>query len=85
MAKILIYQPDGPYSCELDSGAMGVKIGEAFLGVAFVTDSGEKLSVSMRDNGFEVHYTGDFGETGFDAGWTEFKNGNVTHLERKTE
>lgn len=77
MSLIKVSHPDGPYSSELDTGVMDVEIREAFLGVGFVTENGERLAVSMRDGGYEVHYTGDFGETGFDAGWFRFNNGVV--------
>lgn len=77
MAKIILSEPDGPYECTINTEVMRVDIKEAFLGVCFVTENGEKLSVSMKDSGFEVHYTGDFGETGFDAGWVELKNGII--------
>lgn len=77
--QIEIKQPEGPYSCTVDTGVMDVSITEAFVGAAFITETGEKLSVCMRDNGFEVRYSADFGGTGFDTGWTEFKNGTITH------
>jgi len=73
--KVEISEPDGPYSCNLDTGVMDVTLREVFNGVRFETEGGEMLSVCMRDNGFEVHYWGDFGETGFDCGWVEFKDG----------
>jgi len=79
MAIIKLKQPNGPYKPTIDTDAMNIEIREAYLGVSFVTEQGERLSVSMRDNGFEVHYTGDFGEQGFDAGWTTFNNGSITH------
>lgn len=76
--KIELKEPDGPYSCAIDTGVMSVELRETFLGVKFVTESGEKLSVSMRDNGFEVHYYKDDSETkGFDTGLTEFKDGFI--------
>lgn len=78
MSKIILKQPGGPYKCEIDTEVMEVEIRNAFIGVSFITDSGEKLSVSMRDNGFEVHYSGDFGEQGFNAGWTDFKEGKIS-------
>lgn len=77
MSKIKLSQPEGPYHADIDTGAMKVELRETFLGVAFITEGGERLSVCMRDNGFEVHYTGDFGATGFDAGWFEFKDGKA--------
>lgn len=77
MARISISEPDGPYHCVIDTQVMNVEIRETFLGVAFVAESGERLSVSMRDNGFEILYSGDFGEKGFDCGLTEFKDGTI--------
>lgn len=56
--KIKISEPDGPYSCELDPGVMEVELREVFLGVGFVTESGQRLSVSMRDGGFELMLRG---------------------------
>lgn len=56
MSKIIIKEPKGPYLCALDTDAMTVTIREAYLGVGFLSDSGEKLSVSMRDSGFELQY-----------------------------
>lgn len=75
--EIKIEEPDGPYSATIDTGVMRTTIREAFLGVMFETDGGEKLAVSMRDNGFEVIYSGDFGQTGFNVGVTEFKDGQI--------
>lgn len=80
--KIHLSEPHGPYHCDIDTDVMQVTLREVFLGVAIMTDRGEKLSVSMRDNGFEVHYTGDFGETGFDSGWVEFKDGLISPMAR---
>jgi hypothetical protein len=77
LAKIHLQEPDGPYACDLDTGVMVVELKEVFLGVQFITEEGEKLSVSMRDGGFEVHYTGEFGEKGFDAGWWRFNNSSI--------
>ena len=70
---INLSEPDGPYGCEIDPGVMDVQLREVFLGVRFVTEGGAQLSVSMRDDGFEVHYWGE----GFDCGWTHFQNGTV--------
>jgi hypothetical protein len=68
MAKICISEPDGPYRCELDTGAMRVEIRETFLGVGLTSADGERLSVSMRDTGFEICYAGR---------WYELKGGSV--------
>lgn len=53
--------------------ALSVVITEAFNGVDFCTEDGNHLAVSMRDDGYEVHYYG----KDFDAGWTEFKSGRL--------
>lgn len=66
MAKIILSEPDGPYKTTIDTEVMKVELREVFLGVSFVTDNGEKLAVSMRDDGFEVIYKGVM---------YEFKNG----------
>lgn len=85
MGRIVLSEPEGPYSCTLDTGVMNVKLIEVFKGVQFVADSGEKLSVSMRDNGFEVHYEGvdSIGDK-FDAGWFAFKDGNAYPRKKET-
>lgn len=82
--KISIKQPNGQYKCFFDTEVMEVTIREAFIGPRFVTSSGEELVVIMRDDGFEVHYSGEIGETGFDAGWMDFKNG-VRTVRGKTD
>lgn len=81
MAKLYIHEPDRPYHAVIDTEAMAVEIRDAFIGLTFITDDGEKLVVCMRDGGFEVHYSGDFGEKGFDGGWTEFKAGRILRQE----
>lgn len=65
MSIITLREPDGPYKCEIDTDVMRVEIREAYLGVAFVTEEGQKLSVCMRDGGFEVRHN--------DGNWVEFK------------
>jgi hypothetical protein len=77
VAKIILQIPDNPYHCILDTDVMDVELRDVFLGVRFITEDGEMLSVCMRDGGFEVHYTGNFGDKGFDAGWFEFKGSHV--------
>lgn len=57
MPEITIKTPNGPYVAKLDTEAMDVEIRKAFLGVRFVTENGEELSVCMRDSGFELVYT----------------------------
>lgn len=59
MTRIALSEPEGPYGCVIDSGAMEVELRDVFLGVTFVTKSGERLAVSMRDGGFELAYTPD--------------------------
>lgn len=56
MAKITLYEPQGPYKCTIDSDVMGVSIEEAFMGIGFVTEDEELLGVSMRDSGYELSY-----------------------------
>ena len=75
--KIVVKEPNGPYQTTLDTEVMTVEIREAFLGFSVVTEGGERLAIAMRDSGFEVIYSGDFGETGFNAGMTEFKDGRI--------
>lgn len=79
--KIHICEPDGPYKCVINTEAMEVVLEEVFLGVALVTEDGHRLSVSMRDNGFEVHYLHDGKE--FDGGWIELKDGTLTVTKRR--
>ena len=67
--KITLKEPDGPYSCDIDPGVMSVNITEAFLGVGFTTEDGQRLSVCMRDDGFEVKFN--------DDKWVEFKPGST--------
>lgn len=83
MARIIVSEPDGPYNAELDTHAMTVVIKDAFNGVLFETANGEKLAVSMRDSGFELHYFGDDGERGFDAGWLDLKTGDINTPKRQ--
>lgn len=78
--KIILKEPDGPYHCTLDPDVMQVTLKEVFIGVSLETEGGEKLLVSMRDNGFEVFYCGD---DGFNAGWTDFKDGVITVRNKK--
>lgn len=56
MAKILLKEPDGPYSAEINTGAMDVEIRNAYIGVKFITEEGKTLSISMRDGDFELIY-----------------------------
>lgn len=54
MAKITLAEPDGPYQTTIDTEVMEVTIREAFVGVGFETADGCRLSVCMRDDGYEV-------------------------------
>lgn len=79
MAKIEIREPEGPYSCVLDTEAMQVELREVFLGVRFITESGEELTVSMRDSGFEIRYFSEPEnvEKPYGVAGIELKNGSV--------
>lgn len=68
---IKIEEPDGPYSCIVDTGVMEVELSDVFLGVGFVTKEGNRLSVAMRDDGFEVLYRPKSDPD--NADWVEFK------------
>jgi hypothetical protein len=74
--KITMTNPRDPMddSVVLDTGGSDVTLTEVFTGPIFETEDGAKLSVIMRDDGFEVHYWSDE----FDAGWTQFMGGAVT-------
>lgn len=77
MGKITISQPDGPYNAVIDTGAMDVEHKETFLGVAFITENGERLSVCMRDTGFELKYSGYSHEADFYNHVIELKEGVI--------
>lgn len=63
--------------------ATDIELREVFNGVTFVTEDGERLSVCMRDSGFEVHYYGgNFEEKSFDLGWFRFVGGRVIPLDQ---
>lgn len=83
MAKIHICpvsaRPPGE-TVVLDTGTNMVEVKEAFIGITFKTENGEELGVQMRDGGFEVHYSGDYGSHGFDAGSVSFRGGNITPM-----
>ena len=83
MAKITLKEPDGPYHCEIDTDVMKVEVRESYLGFRFIADSGEELVVSMRDGGFELHYTGKF-ETSklLNPEWIDLKGGEL-YVQRK--
>lgn len=73
MAKIKLSEPNGPYSCTIDTDVMNVELRNAFLGIKFVTEDGEMLSVSMRDQGFEIGYFTDGTEQWFSLNVGEVK------------
>lgn len=83
MAKISIVPPgDDKFKlveCEINTMANDVEIREAFNGIVFITKEGERLAVSMRDSGFEVHYFHDHPQL-WDSGWFEFKSGKVQRM-----
>lgn len=56
-----------------------IELRDVFNGIAFVSAEGERLSICMRDNGFEAHYYTLPDEEGksFDAGWFLFSSGVV--------
>lgn len=56
-----------------------VELRKVFNGITFVTEEGERLSVCMRDSGFEIHYyTNEDNEgKGFDLGWFMLNAGSV--------
>lgn len=66
-----------PATLKLDDGVKDVEFKEVFTGVTFVSADDERLSVVMRDSGFEMHYYTDARENGFDAGWFRFNAGVV--------
>jgi len=51
------------------------KLEEVFNPVTFVAESGEDISVVMRDSGFEVWYKGNVDDTSYQI--FEFKNGTM--------
>lgn len=66
-----------PYG--IDVSGVNIELREVFNGVTFVADGGERLSISMRDYGFEAHYYREETELyeAFDAGWFRFSAGAV--------
>lgn len=54
--KLTLSNPDNDYVAHIDTEAMDVLVTEAYLGATFVSSAGEELSISMRDNGFEIMY-----------------------------
>lgn len=60
-------------------GCTDLQLKFVYDGLTLVTEEGERLSVAMRDSGFEVHYYTEEDDEGkgFDIGWVEFKCGSV--------
>ena len=56
--KITMSEPEGPYSCELDTEVMRTEIREAYIGPMFISQDGTTLVVIERDNGFELTLSG---------------------------
>lgn len=82
MSYIQVKTPDSPYFTTLNTEAMDVEIRRSFLGVRFITDDGEVLSVCMRDSGFELSYSDvnaedNDGETGFAQTDISLQHGHV--------
>lgn len=76
--KIELSAPDTPYKTIMDTEVMDVLLRDVFNGVTLQTDNGQKLSICMRDDGFEAHYYKDNDSgTDFDTGWTMLKQGLV--------
>ena len=59
MSTIVISEPDGPYKATIDTEVMDVTVYKCFTGMTFISEAGERLSVSMRDSGFELLYSSD--------------------------
>ena len=58
--KIEIGPPNSPYTASIDTEVMETEIREVFSGVTFISPYGEKLTVSMRDGGYELQYENKF-------------------------
>lgn len=76
MAKINLSVPNSPFHATIDSDVMEVTVREAFLGVKFVTEKGEELTVVMRDGGYELTYASSKEDKGIPLG---LQNGTVTY------
>lgn len=68
-----------PGYMEFSESITDVELTSVFNGVTFVSRDGERLSVIMRDSGFEIHYYKYEGEsdTVFDLGWMSLNNGKA--------
>ena len=73
--KIRLTNPDNNYASTVDTEVMDAEIKEAFIGPTFVTADGERLSVCMRDSGFEVCY---IARDGAEPQWFSFQGGLVS-------
>jgi hypothetical protein len=71
MSEIILKDPNSPYKCVVNTEDMDVEIHGAFNGVMFYASSGKRLSVSLRDGGFEVLYDANSDE--IDTRFEEFK------------
>ena len=65
--KIKIKTPDTPYDITLDPGVNEVDILEPHIGVRIINGS-RWMSVSARDDGFEIH---------FDGAWYDTHSGEI--------
>lgn len=75
-----IYDDQHQTLANMDDNVKEVEIRKVYSGMTFVTEEGERLSVVMRDSGFEVHYYSEEireGKDTFDLCWFEFKRGSV--------
>lgn len=71
--KITLAEPDGPYKAEIDTEVMEVTLREVFVGVGFETADGCRLSVCMRDDGYEVRLD--------DGPWVSLRPGSAPGFE----
>ena len=53
----------------------GIQLEEVYNGITLKNDSGETMSICMRDSGFEFNYQGD---------WYEAKEGKVELMKKTT-
>lgn len=75
MAKIKLSTQNGPYTADVDTAQMDVKITHNSLGVSFVSTDRERLSVCDRDGGFEIFYGGV---------WYALREGDISTLREPT-
>lgn len=48
-----------------------IELREVFSGITLITSDGEKLSIAMRDSGFEITYQNE---------WYELKEGKINNM-----